>query len=99
MIECLEDLDNSLKEKGSRLFYFYSTDYESTVKKIIRNCDKYPIESIYITQDYSIFAKKRQHILEKICKEEEIELNIIEDHMLTGYDKVKKDNGKLFYLV
>jgi deoxyribodipyrimidine photolyase len=70
MIECLDELNDSLEEKGSRLFYFYSTDYESTIRKIIRNSDKYEINSIYITKDYTPFSKKREHILQKICKDE-----------------------------
>jgi deoxyribodipyrimidine photo-lyase len=96
MIECLDDLNDSLEEKGSRLFYFYSTDYESTVRKIINKSDKYEIKSIYITKDYTPFAKKREHVLQKICKDEELNLFIVEDHMLTGYDKVKKDNGSYY---
>jgi deoxyribodipyrimidine photo-lyase len=96
MIECLDSLNDSLEEKGSRLFYFYSTDYEAIIRKIIKNSDKYEIASIYITKDYTPFAKKREHILEKICKDEELELFIIEDHMLTGFDKVKKDDGSYY---
>jgi deoxyribodipyrimidine photo-lyase len=96
MIECLDNLNESLEEKGSRLFYFSSTDYESTIRKIIKNSDKYEIKSIYITKDYTPFAKKREHILEKICKDEELELFVVEDHMLTGFDKVKKDDGSYY---
>jgi deoxyribodipyrimidine photo-lyase len=96
MIECLDSLNDLLEEKGSRLFYFYSTDYESTIKKIIKNSDKYEIKSIYISKDYTPFAKKREKILTKICKDEELELFVVEDHMLTGFDKVKKDDDTYY---
>ena len=74
MIECLEDLDSQLKKKGSRLFYFYGSDYEIIIRNIIKNSDKYDIKSIYISMDYTPFAKHRQKILQKICKD--LELNL-----------------------
>jgi deoxyribodipyrimidine photo-lyase len=96
MIECLDELNYSLQEKGSRLFYFNTSNYEKTVRNIIKKSDKYEIKSIYISRDYTPFAKKRQKILEKICKDLELELFIVEDHMLTGYDEVKKDDGNYY---
>jgi deoxyribodipyrimidine photo-lyase len=95
MIECLDELDETLKKKGSRLFYFYG-DTSDIVKKIIKKSDKYEISSVYISQDYTFFAKKREKDLAKVCKELEINLNVIENHMLTGVDKVKKDNGEYY---
>jgi len=96
MIESLNELDKNLQEKGSRLFYFYGTNYETTVKKIIKNSNKYEIKSIYISMDYTPFAKLRQKTLENICKKQELELFIIEDHMLTGFDKVTKADGSYY---
>ena len=96
MIECLEDLDSQLKKKGSRLFYFYGSDYEIIIRNIIKNSDKYDIKSIYISMDYTPFAKHRQKILQKICKDLELNLFITEDHMLTGYDAVKKDDNSYY---
>jgi len=95
MIECLDDLDNTLKKKKSRLFYFYG-DTSDIIKKIIKKSDKYEFKSVYISQDYSFFAKKREKDLQKICRELNINLFIIENHMLTGVDKVKKDNGEYY---
>ena len=57
MIECLEELDFDLKKLGSRLFYFYG-DTEDVVDKIIKKSDKYEFKSIYISKDYTFFAKK-----------------------------------------
>ncbi len=92
MIESLDDLDSSLRKKGSRLFYFYGS-YEKTVRKILSSASKLDIRFIHISRDYTPFAKKREKILEHICKEKEIELRVIENHMLTGVDAVLKDNG------
>jgi deoxyribodipyrimidine photo-lyase len=95
MIECLDDLNNELKTKGSRLFYFYGDTYD-ILKKIINKSDKYEINSIYISQDYSPFAKKREKDIKSLCKEKELNFVLMENHMLTGVDKVKKDNGEFY---
>jgi deoxyribodipyrimidine photo-lyase len=95
MIECLDELNGTLEKKSSRLFYFYG-DTSDIVKKIIKKSDKYEISSVYISQDYTFFAKKREKDLVRVCKELEIELNIMENHMLTGVDKVKKDDGTFY---
>ena len=95
MIECLDDLDNYLKKKNSRLFYFYE-DTADIIKKIVKKSDKYEIKSVYISQDYTFFAKKREKDITRICKELEIECMIMENHMLTGVNKVKKDDGNFY---
>jgi deoxyribodipyrimidine photo-lyase len=95
MIECLEDLNKELKTKGSRLFYFYGDTYD-ILKKIINKSEKYEINSIYISQDYSPFAKKREKDIKSLCKEKELNFILMENHMLTGVDKVKKDNGEYY---
>lgn len=95
MIECLEELDKELKQKGSRLFFFYGETYD-VLKKIIKQSDKYEINSIYISMDYTPFAKKREKDIQSLCKEEEIDCFVIENHMLTGFDKVKKNDGTFY---
>jgi len=96
MIESLHELNESLEEKGSRLFYFYTSNYAKTIRNIIRKSNKYEIKSIYISMDYTPFAKKRENTLTKMCKDLDIKLNVVEDHMLTGYDIVKKDDGNYY---
>ena len=44
-----------------------------------------------LIRDFKKFTATK--ILEKICKALLIELFVIEDHMLTGYDEIKKDDG------
>jgi deoxyribodipyrimidine photo-lyase len=96
MMESLNELNESLEEKGSRLFYFYTSDYEKTIINIIKKSNKYEIKSIYISMDYTPFAKKRQNLLKKICDKLNLDLYVIEDHMLTGYDDVKKNDGTYY---
>jgi deoxyribodipyrimidine photo-lyase len=94
MMECLDELNSSLKKRKSKLFYFYG-DVDSVLEKIIKS--EKNIKGIYINEDYSPFAKKREKEIEKICKKHEIEFNLTEDHMLTGKNAVKKGDGT-FYL-
>lgn len=99
MIECLEDLDDNLRKLGSRLFYFYG-DFIDILHKIIKTSEKtsekYNFNSIYISKDYTFFAKKRESDLEKFCKKNNFFFNSIENHMLLGVDIVKKDNGEFY---
>lgn len=90
MIECLEELDLSLRKRKSKLFHFYG-DVDSVLEKIIKS--EKNITGIYINEDYTPFAKKREKLIEKVCKNNEILFNLTEDHMLTGKDKVKKGDG------
>ena len=76
MIECLDELDLSLKKVGSRLFYFYG-DTVDIINKIQKNSDKYDFKSIYISQDYTSFAKKRESDIEKFCKKNDLNFNLI----------------------
>ena len=94
MIQSLKELDSSLKKKGSQLHYFYS-HYDKVIKAI--NSEK-SIDAVYINEDYTPFAKKRQHLIETTCNHLEIDFILTEDHMFTGKDKVQKDNGT-FYLI
>ena len=92
MIECLDELNDELKEKASKLFYFHG-DNKKVISKIIKEAD---IEAIYINQDYTPFAKKRESMIEKLCKQNNISFFKFEDHMLTGVDAVKKLDGGLY---
>ena len=85
MIECLDELDSELRKKASKLFYFYG-DAVDIVEKLIKN-EK--IEAIFMNQDYTPFARKRENELEKTCEKYEIKFHKYEDYMLTGVNKIK----------
>ena len=96
MMECLDELNEELKKYGSRLFYFYGEN-EEIIKKIIKYLtkekDNIQIDLICINRDYTPFAKKREQIIEKICKKNKINFVSEEDYMLTGSKKILKDDG------
>lgn len=98
MMECLDELNGELKKLGSRLFYFYD-DTEDILKKIIKyfNNSKQNLGGIYINKDYTPFAKKREHVIQELCKKNNLEFVCEEDYMLTGSQVVTKGDGN-FYL-
>jgi deoxyribodipyrimidine photo-lyase len=96
MIECLDELNNELIKLNSKIYYFYTDnkcDYESLLIKII---DFTKTETIYITKDYTPYAKKRENILQKICKIKNINFYLIENHMLNNCEKIKKNDGTYY---
>jgi deoxyribodipyrimidine photo-lyase len=97
MMECLDELNGELKKTGSRLFYFYD-DTEDILKKIIKhfNNSNQKLGGIYINKDYTPFAKKREHIIEELCKKNNIEFVCEEDYMLTGSKVVTKGDGTTY---
>lgn len=88
MIESLDELNNNLNEKNSRLFYFYGNPSD-IINKLIPQLS---IDSVYMNIDYTPFAKKREDKLKTICKHHNIIFNSYEDYMLTGVDKVLKSD-------
>ena len=93
MIECLEELDKELNKFKSRLFYFYG-DTDDIINKLVNEDDN--IKSIYINKDYTQYAKNREKTLDSLCKKLNINFTCLEDHMLTGVDKVFKSDGSYY---
>lgn len=89
MLECLEELSKKhLNRYGTRLFCFYG-EVDTVLAKIFRH-DK-EIKHLYVTKDYSKYAKSRERKMDKICRKHGIGINIVEDHMLIP--AVTKDDG------
>ena len=91
MIESLEDLDKQLREKDSRLYYFFGL----THKVLERLLKKYPAQAVYSNMDYTKFAKLRDKQVKSVCTSNNIELFLPEDYLLqpigsitTGSDNV-----------
>jgi deoxyribodipyrimidine photo-lyase len=90
MIECLEDLNDTLKNNNSELFCFYGDTIE-IVKKLV---DKLIISTIAFNKDFTPYAIERTLNMEKLCKNKEIELICLNDYYLyePGSIKVKSSN-------
>jgi len=64
MIESLKELDEELKENGSKLHIFQGEN-EKIIKKIIKDIE---VENIIFNMDYTPYALKRDKEIELICK-------------------------------
>lgn len=90
MKKCLEELNQTLIEKNSSLYMFY--DRIDNVLKELR--EKLKIEAVYINEDYTPFARKRDHLIQKFCEENNIELNKYQDKLLNHPKATIKADGK-----
>ncbi len=92
MIESLASLNSNLKNFNSKLFLFYG-DLENNIEKLIKEVK---IQAIYINEDYTPFAVKRDSRLKEICNNHRIQLISCEDIMLTGPNSVKLAKGDFY---
>ena len=86
MCECLDNLNQQLKKKKSRLFYFYGEPID-ILSKLVKT---YNVNCIFFNKDYSPFAIKREHDISKICAVE-----TFHDYLLTN-DTVVKPDGHIY---
>jgi deoxyribodipyrimidine photo-lyase len=90
MLESLNELDQELKRKNSKLHYFYGSNNE-IIKYLIK---KYNIENVYCNRDYTPYAKKRDSMINKI-----VNLVQCDDYTLIPLDEIKtlqNTNYKMF---
>lgn len=92
MMECLDELNNELKQFNSRMFYFYGHTID--ILKDIINDSK--INSIYISMDYTPFALKRSKDIGILCKNKKINFVCMENHMLNNVNTIAKNDGNFY---
>ncbi|MEZ4753931.1 MAG: deoxyribodipyrimidine photo-lyase [Bdellovibrionota bacterium] len=90
MLESLHDLDQSLKSRGAHLYYFYGKA-EQIVGGLINSIK---LEAVYLNKDYTIFSRKRDAEIEKVCMKNSVEYNAYDDICLAAPGSVLKDDGK-----
>ena len=97
MIESLLELYDSYKKKGINL-HFFEGDIIDILKAIHKN---HTINSIGFNHDYSPFSKKRDSLIVKWCRKNNIELFNEEDMLLTSISSKKSlnPNSQKPYLV
>lgn len=89
MVESLEDLDDTLREKGSTLHYFYGDNVE-IVKQIK---EKINVTHIVTNMDYTPYAKKRDRNIQTFCEKKQIQYELVEDYLLSPIGTFLKDDG------
>ena len=90
MLECLEDLEHQLKEKGGKLFLF-----NGAPENVLRTCiDKLHIEALIVNRDYTPYSLQRDKKLETVCRSRHIPFYSFDDALLHPPEKTVKKDGK-----
>lgn len=87
MCESLEDLDNQLKKKGSRLTLIHGS-YPEIIDELI---DAVHPNLVCVNQDYTVYSKTRDDMISEACKKNGVEFKSFEDICLLGKDTTLKE--------
>lgn len=90
MIESLEDLENQLKEKGDKLFFFKGKPDE-VVTQCIREL---AIDAVIVNRDYTPYSQQRDNKLEEVCKANNIPFHSFDDALLHPPEDTLNKEGK-----
>ena len=89
MCECLTELNKNLNEISSKLHIFFGDNIE-ILNDIIKNIK---ISNIIFNMDYTPYAIKRDNDIKELCKNNNINCDIIEDYLLCKIGTLKKKDG------
>jgi len=88
MIESLQDLEKQFKTKKKKL-YLFKEKPDTVIKKIITS-EK--AEAVFVNYDYTPYSKKRDQLLEEVCKAKKVDFLSYHDVTLqTPLDCLKKN--------
>lgn len=94
MCESLDDLDDQLRRKGSRLFYFYGKPW-SVIENLVKSDED--IECIAFNLDYSKYSISRDNKIKKVCDQYDVQNVMYEyDSILHNNKKILKANGDMY---
>lgn len=93
MIQCLQDLNDKLKTKKSKLHLYYGTQ-EKIIEKMIQKDNS--IEGVFFNKDYTKYAIEREQKIKKTCNKFDIEIFVYQDYLLQPVDSVKTNDGNFY---
>lgn len=90
MLESLQELDDSLRELGGRLFYF-----KGPIEEVLNRCVReLQIDAIAVNRDYTPYSIARDSQIEKICKHHSVSFHSCDDALLLPPEETLKKEGK-----
>lgn len=92
MMESLDDLDKQLRNRGSRMFYFFGKPYE-VINKLI---EKLEADAVYVNRDYTPYSKTRDEKIQKICERNKIQFHSLEDVLLQPVGSIRSGSGDIY---
>lgn len=90
MVESLFELDDDLKKRKARLYFFYG-ETVSIVEKLIK---QEQIDAVFSNRDYTPFAKKRDHQLHTLAEKQQKKFFHYADALLTEPEEVSTQSGE-----
>lgn len=90
MIQSLKDLDKQLRKYGSKLYMFYGKQ-EDVLDKILDQ--DFNIEAVYVNQDYTDYAIKRENKLRNVTGKQRREFFSANDYLLYNINSVRNGSG------
>ena len=96
MVESLLDLSNTVKkELDSEISFFYGTwttvfeELRTVIQQVPKKTNEsISIQSLYITKDYTPYARQRERTIQQWCQSNSISFHCKEDYMLTGVSQI-----------
>jgi deoxyribodipyrimidine photo-lyase len=92
MVESLNDLNNQLKKKRAKLYYFYNKSH-IVIDKLIQ---KVKADAVYLNMDYTPYSVARDLRIASICNKHHIDFNPYEDYLLNPVNSVKNGSGDIY---
>lgn len=90
MVESLLDLEDQVKRKGGRLFFFWGK-----ADQIVERCIKdLGVEAVVVNRDYTPFSVARDAKLAKVCKAKRVDFFSFDDALLHRPEQMVKKDGK-----
>lgn len=89
LLQSLDELDQMLRDKGGRLYYF-DGQAETVVGKLLKD---HPIDAVYVNRDYTPFSIKRDAAIQKTVEEQGRLFISCDDLLLHAPEEVHKDDG------
>lgn len=90
MVQSLYDLHEQLKHKSGRLYLFYG-NAEAVIQDLVEHLG---IDAVFVNHDYTPFSKKRDNIIERVCKKNKVVFNVYDDALLHQPEATLKANGQ-----
>jgi len=92
MLESLIDLEDQLKTKGAKVYFFEGIAHE-IIEKLLKLEE---IDAVYVNRDYTPFSQKRDQVIEGVCNKNGVKLHSLDDLMLNPPESVKKNDGGVY---
>ncbi len=89
LVESLLELNDEIKSEEGKLNIYYG-DVIKVLNEILK---KLKVKNIYFNKDYTPYSKKRDNLIQKFCKDNEIDLITLDDMLLYDTGLIKTKTG------